>query len=52
VDAQDVAVASLGASLKQNQYHALTDLDLSNNPNIKDAGMRGLAEGLQSMLHG
>jgi len=51
VAVQDTAVFHLGNALKRNQHSALTDLDLSGNPDIREKGFTSLAEGLQPFEH-
>eukprot|EP00027_Filamoeba_sp_ATCC50430_P005257 CAMPEP_0168554154 /NCGR_PEP_ID=MMETSP0413-20121227/7628_1 /TAXON_ID=136452 /ORGANISM="Filamoeba nolandi, Strain NC-AS-23-1" /LENGTH=804 /DNA_ID=CAMNT_0008584875 /DNA_START=114 /DNA_END=2528 /DNA_ORIENTATION=- len=47
----DSAVVNLGTALKKNQHHALTDLDLSGNKDIKERGFGELGEALHAMTH-
>jgi len=51
VHVSDSAVFNLGTVLKKNQHHALTDIDLSGNRDIKEKGFGELGEALHSMTH-
>jgi len=51
VDAQEVSATALGTAIKKNTHNALTELDVSSNPNMKEKGAIGLADGLQNLQH-
>jgi Ran GTPase-activating protein (RanGAP) involved in mRNA processing and transport len=51
IDATDQGAIALGISMKKNLHNSLIDIDLSNNPGIKEKGFLSISEGLLALQH-